>query len=137
MKPTLTTNWTKLYVIMIRSLNSLKITAKQRDFVTYLRSSRLEVFCKKGILKNFAKFTRKHLCQSLFFNKLFFKKKTLTRRPATLFKKRLWHRSFPVNFAKFLRRPFFKEHEWLLLLPLWNCEIPFPFWLTNLHPLTR
>ena len=25
-----------------------------------------EVFCKKGVLKNFAKFTGKHLCQSLF-----------------------------------------------------------------------
>ena len=30
------------------------------------RSSRLEVFCKKGVLGNFAKFTGKHLCQSLF-----------------------------------------------------------------------
>ena len=28
-------------------------------------SSRLEVFCKKGVLGNFAKFTRKHLCQRL------------------------------------------------------------------------
>ena len=27
-----------------------------------------EVFCKKSALKNFAKFTGKHLCQSLFFN---------------------------------------------------------------------
>ena len=34
------------------------------------RRSRLEVFCKKGILENFAKFTGKHLCQSLFFNKV-------------------------------------------------------------------
>ena len=25
--------------------------------------------CKKGALRNFAKFTRKHLCQNLFFNK--------------------------------------------------------------------
>ena len=25
---------------------------------------------KKDVLKNFAKFTRKHLCQSLFFNKV-------------------------------------------------------------------
>ena len=33
------------------------------------RSSRLEVLCKKGVLKNFSKFTRKHLCQSLFFKK--------------------------------------------------------------------
>ena len=28
-----------------------------------------EVFCKKGVIRNFAKFTGKHLCQSLFFNK--------------------------------------------------------------------
>ena len=27
-----------------------------------------DVFCKKGVLWNFAKFTRKHLCQSLFFS---------------------------------------------------------------------
>ena len=37
-------------------------------------------------------------------------------RPATLLKKRLWHRCFPMDFAKFLRTPFFKEHLlWLLL----------------------
>ena len=34
------------------------------------RSSRREVFCKKGVLRNFTKFTEKHLCQSLFFNKV-------------------------------------------------------------------
>ena len=29
-------------------------------------------------------------------------------------KKSLWHRCFPVNFAKFLRTPFFTEHlRWL------------------------
>ena len=33
------------------------------------RSSRLELFCKKGFLKKFAKFTGKHLYGSLFFNK--------------------------------------------------------------------
>ena len=27
-------------------------------------------------------------------------------RPATLLKKSLWHRCFPVNFAKFVRTPF-------------------------------
>ena len=31
------------------------------------RSSRPEMFCKKGVLRNFAKFTGKHLCHSLFF----------------------------------------------------------------------
>ena len=75
---------------------------------TFYRSSRPELFCRKGVLRNFAKFTGKHLCQSVFFNKV---------APATLLKKRLWHRSFPVNFAKFLRTPFLTEHiRWLLLL---------------------
>ena len=61
------------------------------------RNSRPEVFCKNGVLRNFAKFTGKHLYQSLFFNKVL--------RPATLLKKRLWHRYFSVNFAKLLRTP--------------------------------
>ena len=40
----------------------------------------------------------------------------LTLRPATLLKKRLWRRCFPVNSAKFLRTLFFTEHlRWLLL----------------------
>ena len=36
--------------------------------------------------------------------------------PATLLKKTLWHRFFPVNFVKFLRTPFYREHLWWLLL---------------------
>ena len=50
-----------------------------------------DVFYKKGILRNFAKFTGKHLLS-------------------------LWRRCFPVNFAKFLRAPFLTEHLWWLLL---------------------
>ena len=38
--------------------------------VISVRSSRPEVFCKKGVLRNFAKFTGKHLYHSLFFNKV-------------------------------------------------------------------
>ena len=74
------------------------------------RSSRPEVFCKTGVLRNFAKFTGKHLRQSLLFNKV------ASLRLATLLKKKLWHRSFPVNFAKILRTPFLTEHLWWLLL---------------------
>ena len=33
------------------------------------RSSQRRCFAKKGVLRNFAKFTGKQLCQSLFFNK--------------------------------------------------------------------
>ena len=59
-----------------------------------IRSSRPDVFCKKGVLRNFAKFIGKHLCQSLFLNKV--------AGPR--------HRCFPVNFAKFLRTPLITEH---------------------------
>ena len=74
------------------------------------KSSRPELFCEKNIPINFVKFTGKHLCQSPSFNKV------LGLRPATLLKKWLWHRCFPVNFAKFLRRPFLTKHFWWLPL---------------------
>ena len=44
------------------------------------------------------------MCQGPFFNKV------AGLRPATLLKECLWHRCFPVNFAKFLRTPFFTEN---------------------------
>ena len=75
-----------------------------------IRSSCPEVFCKKGVLRYFAKFTGKHLHQSFFFNKV------AGLRPANSLKKRFWHRCFPVSFVKFLRTPFFIEHLWWLLL---------------------
>ena len=68
------------------------------------KSSHRRCSVRKGVLINFAKFTGKHLCQSLFFNKV------AGLRPATLFKKRLWHRCFPVNLTTFLRTHFFIEH---------------------------
>ena len=74
------------------------------------RSSRPEVFCKKGVFRIFTKFTGKHMCQSIFFNEV------ADLRPATLLKTRLWHKCFPVNFDKFLRTPFYIEHPWWLLL---------------------
>ena len=52
----------------------------QAQFERQKQSS--EVFCKKGVLRIFAKFTGKHLCQSLFFNNVagnFIKKETLAQ----------------------------------------------------------
>ena len=69
-------------------------------YASTFRSSRPGVFCKKGVLKNIVKFTGKHLCLSLFFNKV------AGLKPATLLKKRLWHWCFFVNFEIFLRKPF-------------------------------
>ena len=66
------------------------------------RSSCPGVFCKEGVLRNFVKFTRKHLCQSLFI---------------------FLERCFPVNFAKFLRTPFLTKYLRWLLLRLRSCSI--------------
>ena len=42
-------------------INRFRIFAGRASF----KSSRPDVFCKKGVLRNFAKFTGKHLCQSV------------------------------------------------------------------------
>ena len=74
-----------------------------------LTTSERKISSYKPAFRNFAKFTGKHLCQSLsFLIKL--------QAAATLLKKRLLHRCFSVNFAKFLRTPFLIEHLWWLLL---------------------
>ena len=83
----------------------------------------LEVFCKKVVLRNFAKFTRKHLRQRLFFNKI-------AGRLAILLRTSLWHRCFPVNFAKFLRTPWdiiYKNYK------NFNVQV----FLTELEPILR
>ena len=67
------------------------------------RSSHGKCSIRKGVLRNFTKFSGKHLCQSLFFNKV------ASLRPAILLQKRLWHKCSPVKFVKFLRNPFFTE----------------------------
>ena len=72
-------------------------------------SSPSEMFFEIGVLKNFAIFTGKHLCWSLF-------NKVAGVRPATLLKERLHHRCFLMNIAKFLRTAFVIEHLWWLFL---------------------
>ena len=79
-----------------------KVADLRINFYT-TRNSRPEVFCKKVVLRNFAKFTGKHLCQSLFFN-------TVAGLAWNVIKKRdsgtgvfLW------IFVKFVRTPFLQN----------------------------
>ena len=84
--------------------------AKIERCLSSYRSNCPRALCKKGVFENLAKFSGKHLFHSLFINKV------AGLRSSTLLKRRLWHRCFPVNFAKFLRTPFFIQHLWWLLL---------------------
>ena len=95
---------------------------------SFLTHYKLLKFCKNGVLRNFAKFTefKIHLCQGLFLNRN-------AGRPVTLLKKRLWHRCFPVNFAKFLRHLFYRT-------PLGDyfCNVPYKkFLLLKIYLINR
>ena len=87
-------------------LNCLKARATLRRQVIFIPTFREFLVLTFSTSEIFTKFTGKHLCQSLFCYKVDF------------VKRRLWHRCFPVNFAKFLRTLVFIEHLWSLLLPL-------------------
>ena len=93
--------------LKLYSIKDLILQVKCIKYLLIFRGGGPEVFCKKGVLRNFAKFMGKHLRQSLYFNKV---------AGLTLLKQRLWHKYFPVTFAKFLRTPFLTEYlRWLLL----------------------
>ena len=72
------------------------------------RGSRSQMSFKIGPLKNFKIFTGKHLCWSLFFNKV------AGLQACNFIKKRLQRKCFPLNIAKSLRTAF-KEHLWWIL----------------------
>ena len=67
--------------------------------ILFFRSSYLQMFCKIALLIDFTIFAGKHLCWSLFFNKV------TSLRPATLLK-RDCNTGLPVNIMKFLRSAF-------------------------------
>ena len=58
------------------------------------RSSHRRFSVKKGVLRNFTKFTGKHLCQSVFFNK----RETLAQ-------------VFSCEFCEISKNIFFREHH--------------------------
>ena len=66
-----------------------------------IRSSRPELFCEMVLLEISQNSQENSCVRASFLIKL------QVSRPATLFKKRPWHRCFPVNFAKFLRTLFY------------------------------
>ena len=64
------------------------------------RRSHRRCSVKKNVLRNFAKSSEKHPCQSLFLIKW----------------QALWHSCFPVTFTKFLRTSFLQKISGRLLL---------------------
>ena len=88
-----------LFVLKIAFQKNLHLVPFINFSVDSARSSHQRCSVRKGVLRNFTKFSGKHLCQSLF-----------------LLKKRLRHRCFPVSFVKFPRTPFLQNTSGRLLL---------------------
>ena len=84
------------------------------SFITWLRVS---FSVKKVVLKNFAIFTEKHLCCSLFL---------ICVKACNFIKKTLQHRCFPMNIAKFLRTPILRN-IWEQLLLETQTYITYPW----------
>ena len=96
--------WSSVHEKVSNTEAELKKNVAYRNRRSHRRCS-----LKKGVLKNFANSQESTCVRVSFLIKL-------QAGPAFLLKKRLWHMCFPVNFAKFLRTPSFKEHlRWLLL----------------------
>ena len=74
------------------------------------------MFFKNGVLKNFAKFTGKHLCRNLFFNKV------ADLRPAILLKQDAGA-GVSCDFCEIFKNTFFVEHLRRLLLLVQNHKV--------------
>ena len=86
------------------------------------KSSLLIMFSKKNLFKSIRKILKSTIAEAVTRNcsikKVFLEfsqnsqenKHLCQPESTTLLKKRLWDRSFPVDFANFLRTPFLTEH---------------------------
>ena len=72
------------------------------------RSSHQRFSVKKDVLRNFSKFTEKHLCQSLFFNKV----AGLRLEASNFIKKETLAQVFSREFYEISKSIFLTEHFW-------------------------
>ena len=86
----------------------------------YFRSSHLRYSVQKGVTKNFAISRDKHLCWSFVF-----------------IEKRLQHRCFPMNIAKFLKKIYFEKRMQTAVSIIFLVYILFLIFFTELVRFTR
>ena len=77
----------------IRTFNNKINRLREKDAFRLITEAAEVFFKKNGVLRNFAKSTGKHLCQSLYFNKI------AGRRPDA------------CEFCEISKNPFFKEQR--------------------------
>ena len=82
-----------------KCFEKIKRNVENKNSIDYSMTSEEIVVLQKRRCQKFCKIQESTCAKVTFLIKL-------QARPATLLKKRPWHRCFPVNFAKFLRTRF-------------------------------
>ena len=77
-----------------------------RVFPDKSRSSHQRCSVKKGVLRNFAKFIRKHLCQSISFNEI------AGLKVCNFIKREILAQVFSSEFCEISKNTFLTEHLW-------------------------
>ena len=92
-------------------------TYSYHSIIFHFRKQPAEVFYQECGVKKFSKFKGKRLSQTLLFNKF------ANVMSVSLLKKRLWHRYFRRNCAKYLRKPFCRKplSDCFCIFNLWRC----------------
>ena len=86
-----------------KTLQFLYTTKSKAVELNCSKSSHQRCSVKKGVLRNFAKFTGKYLCQSLFFNKV-------ARAACNFIKKETVAQVFSCKFSEISKNTFLTEH---------------------------
>ena len=93
----------------VSDLQTNNLTQKDSTVDVFLCKTFSDSYIRKPVNSYFWIMMLKHsyaVIQRCFVKNVFSK---IALRPATLSKKSLWHRCFPVNFAKFLWRPYLQN----------------------------
>ena len=106
-EPTTFGCWVKRFLTHRATLPKLLVTyARPTSTIpslTLSKSSHQRCSVEKGVLRNFAKFTGKHLCQSLFFNKV-------AGAACNFIKQEILAQVFSCEFCEISENTFFTEH---------------------------
>ena len=88
----------KMFIVIV-CVSDCDVT-KLEIYLGFLIKLFFYMFCEKDVLRNFTKFTGKHLCQDLFFNKV------AGLRPVTLLKKETLTQVFSCEFCEISKSTF-------------------------------
>ena len=119
----------KAFIEVSTFLKNLFVNHATNSVTECFRRSHQRCFIKKGVLRNFTKFTGKHLCQSLLFNKVV----GLGLRACNVIKKETQAQAFSFEFCEISKNTFLQNTSGRLLLVFLSNLTTFKNIFANIH----